>query len=151
MSLFEILTDSTPEADKLAKGFLAEANAFFDRELANAYDLIPRFWYRNVDANGQPSYSGESSPTGVEILQAMGTDAEKAMAVAAARAEMLATVATVLGKSELVDLTKLTAPYELTFNEDGSVATATIREAFTTTEEPTTTTTTEAPTTTTEP
>jgi hypothetical protein len=47
------------------------------------------------------------------------------MAVAYARVQMLVGIATALGKPELVDLAKLTPPFDLTFNADGSLLAAT--------------------------
>jgi len=126
MAIFDISADTTPEADKLAKGFLAEANAKFDNELNAAYDTVQRFWYRNQDAEGNPSLEGDQ-PTGIEILQAMGTNAKASIDVAFARVQMLLTIEAGLGLSGIVDVSKLQAPYELVFAEDGSLLSYTLR------------------------
>jgi hypothetical protein len=47
------------------------------------------------------------------------------MAIAWSRVEMLSTVATLVGKSDLVDLNRLLPPYDFTWNQDGSLASAT--------------------------
>lgn len=125
MSIFELPTQATPAAKVMADGFLAEGNQVFQAELDRAYDLVQRFWYRNRDAEGNPSATGEAEPTGPEILTEMGPFAQASMAVAYARVQMLVGIATALGKPELVDLAKLTPPFDLTFNPDGSLLAAT--------------------------
>ena len=127
MSIFDVPTEEVNQATVMAKGFLAEGNQVFQAELDRAYDLVERFWYRNKDEEGKPSAVGEAEPTGPQILEEMGAYAQASMAVAYARVEMLVGIATALGKPELVDLTKLVPPYDLTFNEDGSLASATLR------------------------
>ena len=125
MSIFELPTQEVAQAKVMADGFLAEGNQVFQTELERAYDLVQRFWYRNRDAEGNPSATGEAEPTGPEILTQMGPFAQAGMAVAYARVQMLVGIATALGKPELVDLTKLAPPFDLTFNSDGSLLAAT--------------------------
>lgn len=129
MELFDV-TDSTPESERLAKGFLAIANQQFEEQLNAAYNAVESFWYRNRDADGNPSavaIDGVSSePTGPEILQAMGTNAAAVMTVAYARVQMLLSIQQALG-IDAVDLSKVVAPYEMTFNNDGSLAKAELK------------------------
>lgn len=125
MSIFELPTQATPPAKVMADGFLAEGNQVFQAELDRAYDLVQRFWFRNRDAEGNPSATGEAEPTGPEILTEMGPYAQASMAVAYARVEMLVGIATALGRPELVDLAKLMPPFDLVFAEDGTLASAT--------------------------
>jgi hypothetical protein len=125
MSLYDIV-DNSDAAVELSKGFLKEANLKFEQNLREAEDLIQRFWYRNRDEQGEPALEGDE-PTGIQILQAMGTNAESVMTVAFLRVQMLVQVATALGKPELVDMAKVSSPYELTFNEDGSLNTWTLK------------------------
>lgn len=119
MSLFNLPTDTTPEAELLAKGFLAEANQQFETTKQSIYDGMERFWYRNRDKDSNPSLTGEI-PSGIEVLQAMGTNAKAFMDVAYARVVMLLTIQAGLGLNE-VDMSKIAAPYTLTFAEDGSL------------------------------
>lgn len=125
MSIFDLEQQEVDQAKVMADGFLAEGNQTFQAELERAEDLVQRFWYRNRDAEGNPSPTGEAEPTGPQILEKMGTKAQASMAVAYARVEMLVGIATALGKPELVDLTKLAPPFDLTFNPDGSLQAAT--------------------------
>lgn len=132
MTIFNIPTDSTPEAEKLARGFLAEANAKFEAELNSAYDTIQRFWYRNdpvIDeetGESVPQLEGDK-PSGIEILQAMGTNAKASIDVAYARVQMLLNIEAGLGLSGVVDVSRLQAPYNLVFAQDGSLQSYTLR------------------------
>lgn len=122
MSIFQVNTPAKPAAELLAEGFLAEANQQFESQVQSVYDAIQRFWYRNKDSEGNPALEGDE-PSGIEILQAMGPAAAPAMAVAYARVVMLVTIEQQLGQSGLVDLSKASAPYDLEFNNDGSLKT----------------------------
>lgn len=124
MSLYEV-QENNNKAQDLAKGFLKEANLKFEQNLREAEDLVQRFWYRNQDEEGNPALEGDE-PTGIEILQAMGTNAQSVMQIAGLRVQMLVSIATALGQPELVDLTKVAAPYTLTYNQDGSLETWTL-------------------------
>jgi len=126
MSLIDIAPDATPKAELLAKGFLEKTNQEFEALLLKAYDDVQAFWYRNKDADGNGVLEG-SEPTGVEMLTAMGTDAQASYQAATRRAECVIAIAGDLGKPELIDLAKIAAPYDLTFNPDGSLNTATLR------------------------
>ena len=126
MSLIEIEQDQTPEAVKLAKGFTLEANQHFENVRDASYDAVDRMWYRNRDANGNRALEGDE-PTGIEILQAMGTNAGRVYAAATRRAQMVLAIAQDLDRMDLVDLSRIMAPYELTFAQDGSLDTWTLR------------------------
>lgn len=116
MTIFNV-PDSGPTAADLARGFLLEANAVYKEEHDKAEDLIQRFWFRN----GYPALSGDE-PTGIEILQAAGTDAEKLYTMAVARVQMLLSI-----EPSEVNLATVSGPYDLTFNPDGSLGSYTER------------------------
>lgn len=124
MTIFNI-EDNGPTAAQLADGFLKETNQKADQNALEAADAIQRFWYRNQDEQGNPSLEGDN-PTGIEVLQAMGTKAQAFMLVAYARVQMLLTVQQSLGV-QLVDLSEVSSPYDLTFNQDGSLNTWTLK------------------------
>ena len=129
MSIFQVDQVVEPAAQQLAKGFLAEANQQFDREVAAAYDAVQRFWFRNLDADGNPSPIAQGQtpePTGPEILEAMGTDAQGIITIAYSRVQMLLNIQTAFGVN-VIDQTKLTSPYDLVFNADGSLQSATLK------------------------
>ena len=125
MTLFNLPSDPNPESIYLAREFLEEANRTFIQERDSAYDVVRRFWYRNVSREGQLSIDGDQT-TGLQILQALGTDARAVMMVAYARVEMLLMISYMLGKQDLVDLTQLLPPYEVEYNDDGSFKSATL-------------------------
>ena len=120
------VTTSGPSASDFATGYMKETNLQFEQTRDAVYDGIQRFWYRNKDAEGNGVLEGDE-PSGIQILQAMNTNAEAFLACAYARVVMLVTIATQLGKPELVDVTKCAAPYDFTFNPDGSLATWTLK------------------------
>jgi hypothetical protein len=124
-NVFDI-QDNGPSAADLANGFLKETNLQFEQTRDAVYDGIQRFWYRNRDENGEPALEGDV-PSGIEVLQAMGTKAQPFLAVAHARVQMLVGIQTALGFSDLIDLTKVSGPYDFTFNPDGSLATWTLK------------------------
>lgn len=124
MTIFNI-QDNGPTAAQLADGFLKEADLKAEQNALEATDAIQRFWYRNQDEQGNPTLEGDN-PTGIEVLQAMGTKAQAFMLVAYARVQMLMTVQQSLGV-ELVDLSKVSGPYDLTFNPDGSLKSWTLK------------------------
>lgn len=127
MTIFQIPADERTAAEKLSEGFLAEANQEFDRELQSVYDAVQRFWFRNTDEDGNPSASSEGEnpePTGPEILTAMGTNAAALIQMAQARVQMLLSIQASLG-IDVVDMSKVSGPFTLEFNADGSLKTAT--------------------------
>ena len=126
MSLIDVTPDATPKATKLAEGFIAKTNQVFEEQRLAAYSAVEEFWYRNQDENGDPALTGDE-PSGLEMLEAMGTKARAFWEAASQRAVMVISIATALGKPEEVDLSKISAPYELTFKSDGSLDTATLR------------------------
>jgi len=126
MSLIDITPDATPRATKLADGFIEKTNQVFEEQRLAAYSAVEEFWFRNTDANGDPALEGDE-PSGVEMLQAMGTKAQAFWEAASQRAVMVISIATALGKPEEVDLAKISSPYELTFKADGSLETAALR------------------------
>jgi hypothetical protein len=107
--------NNTPTAAQVGARLLNSANITFDRMLNMAYNDYNSFW--GLEAQGGPS--------GLDILNALGTSAFTMMAIAWSRVEMLSTVATLVGKSDLVDLNRLLPPYDFTWNQDGSLASAT--------------------------
>ena len=126
MSLIDIIPDATPQATKLADGFIAKTNQVFEEQRQAAYSSVEEFWFRNQDENGDPALTGDE-PSGVEMLQAMGTKAESFWQAASQRAVMVISIATALNKPEEIDLAKISAPYDLTFAPDGSLDTYTLR------------------------
>lgn len=101
--------DSPITAERVATNLLRQANMQFRRELQAAQRDFDSVWNRSDDL------------TGVEILKAMGTSAQAATTSAWLRVQMLVSVATVLGRPELVELSNLVPTQELQFNEDGSL------------------------------
>lgn len=129
--LLDFTETTIPEADALALGFQKETNQGFQNMLNEAYDAVDRFWYRNKDKDGngvlEPVEGGTNVPTGPEILTAMKINAQKVMAAAGLRKQMLIELATNLGKTELIDMDRLDAPFQLEFNADGSLKSATLK------------------------
>lgn len=119
------IPESAPTASDYARGYLLETNQQFEQQLNAVYDGIQRFWYRNQDEDGNPALEGDL-PSGIEILQAMGTNAKGFLGAAYARVVMLLTIQTQLGL-DLVDMTRVSAPYDFTFNQNGSLATWTLK------------------------
>ena len=131
MSIFEI-PESGPTAADLAAGFMKEADQGFQQQLEAAYDAVQRFWFRNKDAAGNPlaiAAAQDPVPTGVEILQAAGPQAQLLMTLAWARVAPLVELATALGRPELIETARLLPPYDLTFGPDGSLLSATLKGA----------------------
>lgn len=126
MTIFELQTEASPTAETLAKGFLAEANQAFETHLQATYDIVQRFWFRNRDTNGNPTLEGDE-PSGVEILMAMGTHAKAVVDISLARVAMLLAIQKNLGRTGMVDIERCSGPYELEFNQDGSLKAATLR------------------------
>ena len=126
MPLIDIQQPQINKSEQLAKGFLAEANQHFESTLASIYDSVERLWYRNKDVDGNPALEGDE-PSGIEILQAMGPYAGIVLLAAQKRAEMAVQLSHALGKPELVDLRRLSAPYELTFKPTGELDQWTLR------------------------
>jgi hypothetical protein len=124
-SVFDVTT-SGPSASDYAKGYMLETNQSFEANRDAVYDGIQRFWYRNKDEEGNGVLEGDE-PSGIEILQAMGVNASAFLACAYARVVMLVTIATQLGKPDLIDVTKCSGPYDFTFNPDGSLKTWTLK------------------------
>lgn len=135
MSIFTVDENRDPIAD-MAKGFLKEANQQAEVTINNIYDAVDRFWYRNRDSEGERSpsrhdadgdYAGSQEPTGPEMLTAMGPAAGAFLALAWARVEMVLAMQTALGRNDLVDMAKILPPYDLEWNPDGSLKTATLK------------------------
>lgn len=115
-----------PLVKVLADGFVKETNKSFQAILSSCEDAIQRFWYRNKDEDGNPSLEGDL-PTGIEVLEEMGTKAALVMAAAKLRKDMAVEVAKLAGRLDLVDESKLESPYELEFNPDGSLKSHSIK------------------------
>jgi hypothetical protein len=111
MAIFETSNEITPQIR--ANRQLQKANSSFDQMLQQAKSDFKQFW---SEVNGV---------TPIQVIEAMGTKAQSFFTVAYLRVQMLAQVAQVLGKPELVNLAELVPAYDLTFNEDGSLASAT--------------------------
>lgn len=120
MSLIPL--DELPLAEQYANSFIQETNNEFNRQLRGAYSAVERFWYQN----GVGNLTGDL-PSGIEMLQAMGSKAADFWTAATQRAVMVITVATALGALDQVDMTRISGPYDLTFNDDGSLDQATLR------------------------
>lgn len=67
---------------------------------------------------------GTEYATGVEILQAAGTNAKNLMATAYDQVMLLIAAQTRVNKN-LIDLARVMPPYNLTYNPDGSLDSAT--------------------------
>lgn len=111
MSLFQATNQITPEIR--ANRQLAKANNEFDRMVQQAKADFNQFW---SDVDGV---------TPVQVIEAMGTKALAFFTVAYVRVQMLVQIAQLMGKPELVNESDLLPPYDLTFNPDGSLASAT--------------------------
>ena len=110
MPLFDVGNQDQTDPTLIANRMLYIGNVQFQRELTTAYQTYNDMWNR-----------GEGQPTGQDILVGMGTSAQMAMAAAWSRVQMLVSIATAIGQPELVDLTKLLPPVELSYNLDGSI------------------------------
>lgn len=115
--LFDSIASVKPTAEQIAADILHSANNKFMAMVIESYNDYDNFW--KLEANGGPS--------GVQILEALGTKAETIYSMAWARVQMLLTTAQIVNKPEMVDLTKLIPPYEVTFKADGSLDSATPR------------------------
>lgn len=109
-----------PSAAQLAAQLVNNSNITFTRMLQALEQDYQQFWYRNRDENGKPELTG-SAPTGIEILQALGTHAGPLMSIAWARVQFVSACAAAVGQS--VDVTAFIPPYDLTWNQDGSLNT----------------------------
>ena len=103
-----------PTVDQTANRLLREVNINFQKTYQDHVRSVEQFWKHDLK---ETPYG----PTGVEVLRAMGTNAYLFLSVAYARVQMLATIQQLLGRTDLVDITKMLPPYTLTFNEDGSL------------------------------
>ena len=132
-NIFNVDEVVTPAAESMAKGFKAEANQEMERIVNSIYDAVQRFWFRNVDSEGNPSpVQSEDSqePTGPEILEALGFEAQPLLAVAFARVQMVLSIAQQLQIPNAIDFSKLDAPYKLTWLENGLLEKAELKEAY---------------------
>ena len=106
-------TPAQIEADSLME--IGE-NRFF-RNVQETMQEVQSFWYKNGAGNLEGDF-----PSGMEKLQAMGTEAKKFWDLAVARYAMIAMYAQqhpeVLGQ---VNFAALDAPYTMAFNPDGTV------------------------------
>ena len=121
-----------PEAKKLARGFIEGANQRFSRMVNEAYGDIERFWFRNSDEGKLVAYrpgKDDDVCTGPEILEALGTQAAALMGAAYAEVQMLVQLQISMGV-DVIDMTRINVPYELEWNEDGSLKSAEIKEDY---------------------
>lgn len=114
-----------PNANQIASNLIQQSNMTYMRLRDSLVRDFEQFWFRNRDNNGNRALEG-AKPTGIEILQALGTQAAPLMAIAWARVQFVAACSEVAGQP--FDSTELIPPYDLTWNEDGSLADATLRE-----------------------
>jgi predicted NAD/FAD-dependent oxidoreductase len=117
MSLFETV-QAYPNASQLAHQLVNNANITYTRMVEAVQQDYQRFWYLNSDASGNPALTGPA-PTGIQILQALGPQALSLMAIAWARVEFVAATAQAVGQS--FDVNSMLPPYNLTWNQDGSL------------------------------
>lgn len=120
------------ELKEVVDQYIQEANQSFIALREKIYADVYLFWYRNTDENGERCLERKENGkhqdfTGIEILQKMGTDARSIMLIAYRRVEMLLAIQADLGLEGLVDISKCIAPYDITYNEDGSFKSATLR------------------------
>lgn len=115
--LFDNVDSVKPTAQQMAVDLLHNANNKFTALIVEAYNDFDNFW--KLEATGGPS--------GIQILEALGTKAETIYSMAWARVELLITIAQIVNKPSMVDLAKLIPPYEVTFKPDGSLDSATPR------------------------
>lgn len=134
MTIFQV-PELGPTVEEIAAGWLATANVAASDMMQKSYDDVLQFWYKNRDAEGNPSpvkheateeWAGSQEPTGVELLQAMGQQAGLFIALAWAK------IAGIVGADQqfglgIVDYVKLLPPYDLEWNEDGSLKSATLK------------------------
>lgn len=113
-----------PNAAQLAAQLVNNSNITFMRMLQAIQQDFQQFWYLNRDENGNAALTG-NAPTGIEILQALGTQALPLMSIAWARVQFVAACAAAVGQS--VDVTGFLPPYDLTWNQDGSLNTYELR------------------------
>lgn len=113
-----------PNAAQLAANLVNNSNITFMRMLQAVQQDFNQFWYLNRDENGNPALTG-SAPSGIEILQALGTQAYPLMVIAWARVQFVAACASAVGQT--VDVTAFLPPYDLTWNQDGSLDSYTLR------------------------
>lgn len=115
--LFDNIVSANPTAQQIAVDILHNANNKFNATIVEAYNDYDNFW--KLEASGGPS--------GIQILEALGTKAETIYSMAWARVQMLISTAEIVGKPDIVDLSKLLPPYDVTFNADGSLDTYNLR------------------------
>ena len=136
MGIFDV-QEQGPSLESTVQGWLKEANTKLDKLIAEIYDDVQRFWYRNKDEDGNPSavkhdatedWEGSQEFTGVEFLEAMGSAALSFLSVSYARTEMIVSMSMHLGLGDLLDMQKVLPPYDLEWNEDGSLLSATLKE-----------------------
>ncbi len=119
MNLIDQTPDSTPEAEKRARALERMGNQAFAHLVSTVERFVHATWY----ANGDGELTGDE-PTGEQILQAMGTNAEDNYQDVIDLATALVTIATRRGKASLIPTT-ISGPMDVTFNPDGSVNTVT--------------------------
>ena len=116
--------DAQPTAAQVVNNLISNANITYMRLSQSVEQDFQQFWYLNRDENGNRTLEGPA-PTGIQLLQALGTQAAPLMAIAWARVQFVAATAAAVGAS--FDVTSVLPPYDLTWNEDGSLASYTLR------------------------
>jgi hypothetical protein len=74
---------------------------------------------RQAQIDYQQFWQTVDGVTPEDVLVAMGTSAQMFISIAWARLEMLQTVATLVGKEDLINVAELLPPIPLQFDEDG--------------------------------
>ena len=120
MSIFEQQPIQGPTAAEIATRLLRQVNNEFDRTQQAQIQAVKQFWRNDL-------MESPTGPTGVQVLEAMGTSAQIFLGIAYARVEMLMTIQGILGLDDLVDVASMMPPYDFTFNVDGSLDTATLK------------------------
>ena len=120
MPIFEQQPIQGPTAAEIATRLLRQVNNEFDRTVQAQVQAVKQFWKNDLTES-------PTGPTGVEVLQAMGTNAQAFLGIAYTRVVMMVTIQGILGRDDLVDVASMMPPYDFTFNVDGSLDTATLK------------------------
>lgn len=113
MSLFNE-PETGPTAQEIASKLFQKTNLTFQRNYVEHVAEVKKFWANDF-------LEAPNGPTGIEVLQAMGTSALPFLTVAYARVQMLSSIQAALNRDDLINISLLLPPYTLEFNVDGSL------------------------------